>query len=82
MRFFLAGAGLAEAGLAEVTLIGPHGKMTELANEYGLKQSDVTMSAPRPANVSLDSGKAFELGYNPSAVRPELERLFLSSDGK
>ncbi|MEN8445514.1 MAG: NAD(P)-dependent oxidoreductase, partial [Cyanobacteria bacterium J06555_13] len=39
------------------------------------RQQDVTMSAPRPPDVSLDSTKAFALGYAPPSVREELETL-------
>ncbi|MDY6781220.1 MAG: SDR family oxidoreductase [Cyanobacteriota bacterium] len=38
-------------------------------------QRDVTMSAPRPVDVSLDSSKAFSLGYKPPTTREELEAL-------
>jgi dTDP-4-dehydrorhamnose reductase len=38
-------------------------------------QKDVTMSAPRSPNVSLDSSKAFALGYQPRSLREELETL-------
>ncbi|MFM6754076.1 MAG: SDR family oxidoreductase [Dolichospermum sp.] len=38
-------------------------------------QEDVKMAAPRPKDVSLDSSKAFALGYNPLSVREELEIL-------
>lgn len=47
-------------------------------SEAGLKackQEDVKMAAPRPRDVSLDSSKAFALGYVPLALREELERL-------
>lgn len=46
--------------------------------EAGLKackQEDVKMAAPRPTDVSLDSSKAFALGYGPLSLREELERL-------
>jgi dTDP-4-dehydrorhamnose reductase len=36
-------------------------------------QADVKMAAPRPKDVSLDSSKAFSLGYQPLSVREELE---------
>lgn len=38
-------------------------------------QKDVPMSAPRPTDVSLDSSKAFSLGYEPLFLRQELESL-------
>jgi dTDP-4-dehydrorhamnose reductase len=38
-------------------------------------QEDVKMAAPRPKDVSLDSSKAFALGYHPLSVREELEIL-------
>lgn len=38
-------------------------------------QKDVQMAAPRPADVSLDSSKAFALGYQPLSLREELEAL-------
>jgi dTDP-4-dehydrorhamnose reductase len=46
--------------------------------EAGLKackQEDVKMAAPRPRDVSLDSSKAFALGYAPLSLREELEKL-------
>lgn len=39
------------------------------------RQQDIKMAAPRPADVSLDSAKAFELGYAPLSLREELEAL-------
>jgi hypothetical protein len=33
------------------------------------------MSAPRPLDVSMDSSKAFKLGYNPGLFRDELKLL-------
>ncbi|MEO1622743.1 MAG: NAD(P)-dependent oxidoreductase [Cyanobacteria bacterium J06632_3] len=38
-------------------------------------QKDVTMSAPRPSDVSFDSSKAFALGYAPPSIQKELEAL-------
>ena len=39
------------------------------------QQKDVQMAAPRPADVSLDSSRAFALGYQPLSLREELEVL-------
>ncbi|MBO0350467.1 NAD(P)-dependent oxidoreductase [Phormidium pseudopriestleyi FRX01] len=39
------------------------------------RQQDVKMSAPRPPDVSLDSSKAFSLGYNPLPLRSQLLAL-------
>ncbi|MDX2100265.1 MAG: NAD(P)-dependent oxidoreductase [Leptolyngbyaceae cyanobacterium bins.59] len=39
------------------------------------RQADVQMAAPRPPDVSLDSSRAFTLGYAPPSVREELEQL-------
>lgn len=39
------------------------------------RQQDVKMSAPRPPDVSLDSSKAFSLGYNPLPLRSQLMAL-------
>lgn len=38
-------------------------------------QQDVQMPASRPPDVSLDSSKAFKLGYQPLLMREELEAL-------
>jgi dTDP-4-dehydrorhamnose reductase len=39
------------------------------------RQQDVKIAAPRPPDVSLDSSKAFALGYQPPSLREELEAL-------
>ena len=39
------------------------------------RQQDVKMAAPRPPDVSLDSSKAFALGYQPLSIKEELEAL-------
>ncbi len=44
-------------------------------NLKGCLQKDVPMAAPRPSDVSLDSAKAFSLGYQPLSLREELEAL-------
>lgn len=41
----------------------------------GCRQADVPMPAPRPADVSLDSTRAFSLGYQPRSLRDELNAL-------
>ena len=40
-----------------------------------LLQKDIPMSAPRPADVSMDSSKAYSLGYNPLSIRSALEKI-------
>jgi dTDP-4-dehydrorhamnose reductase len=54
--------------LAEILEISP-----ELIKSCS--QQDVKMSAPRPQDVSLDSTKAFNLGYNPEYIQTELMSL-------
>lgn len=39
------------------------------------RQNEIKMSAPRPADVSLDITRAFQLGYAPLSLRSELEAL-------
>ncbi len=39
------------------------------------RQQDVKMNAPRPADVSLDSSKAYQLGYHPLSLSAELASL-------
>ncbi|MDF5707941.1 MAG: NAD(P)-dependent oxidoreductase [Nostoc sp. S4] len=43
------------------------------------RQQDVKMPAPRPADVSLNSSKAFALGYQPLSIKKELEELKVRS---
>jgi dTDP-4-dehydrorhamnose reductase len=38
------------------------------------RQSDVSMAAPRPPDVSLDSAAAYALGYDPPRLEEELRR--------
>ncbi|MEM8718924.1 MAG: NAD(P)-dependent oxidoreductase [Cyanobacteria bacterium P01_G01_bin.39] len=42
------------------------------------KQADVDMVAPRSPDTSLDSSKAFALGYQPLSLRAELTRILTS----
>jgi dTDP-4-dehydrorhamnose reductase len=42
------------------------------------RQQDVRMAAARPADVSLDSSKAFALGYQPLSLRKQLQELINS----
>lgn len=39
------------------------------------KQKDIVMSAPRPPDVSLDSSKAFAMGFKPLPLTEELKAL-------
>ena len=39
------------------------------------KQADVPMAAPRPRDVSLNSAKAYDLGYNPPSLGEEFNDL-------
>lgn len=48
---------------------------------YPCSQSDVSMAATRPANVSLDSTLARSLGFQPRSFKIELQRL-LSAPSK
>jgi dTDP-4-dehydrorhamnose reductase len=43
------------------------------------KQQDVVMAAPRSPDTSLDSSKAFSLGYQPLSLPEELQKLLVSS---
>lgn len=43
----------------------------------GCKQSDIKMAAPRPADVSLNSNKAYLLGFSPGSIRSELQKVLL-----
>lgn len=45
------------------------------ARIVGCKQSDVPMPAPRPPDVSLDSSRAFALGYDPQPLLDELGEI-------
>ncbi|MBO3463834.1 NAD(P)-dependent oxidoreductase [Aetokthonos hydrillicola Thurmond2011] len=41
-------------------------------NLKSCRQQDIKMAAPRPTDVSLDSSKAFAIGYKPLSLREEL----------
>ncbi|MFC1823385.1 SDR family oxidoreductase [Thermodesulfobacteriota bacterium] len=43
------------------------------------RQDDIKTIAPRPADVSLDSRKAFALGFNPSPLASELKKIYNDS---
>ena len=44
------------------------------------KQADVVMVAPRSPDTSLDSSKAYSLGYQPLSLRKELNQIFSAID--
>ncbi len=44
------------------------------------KQADIVMVAPRSPDTSLDSTKAFALGYQPLSLREELNKIFRAID--
>jgi dTDP-4-dehydrorhamnose reductase len=41
------------------------------------RQADIPALAPRPPDVSLDSSKAYVLGYDPPPLRGDLERVLV-----
>ena len=43
------------------------------------KQDDIAMAAPRSPDTSLDSNKAFALGYQPLALKEELTQLTINN---
>jgi len=56
--------------------------MAEVFGERGAvlvpcRQRDVATSAPRPPDVSMDSSKAFELGFRPASLRDQVRDVFL-----
>jgi dTDP-4-dehydrorhamnose reductase len=47
----------------------------EDAKLYPCRRADLRLSAPRPQDVSLDSGRACAMGFRPNPLRIELKRL-------
>lgn len=41
------------------------------------RQKDMTTAAPRPPDISLDSSKAYSLGFNPMPLKNQLEELLV-----
>ncbi|MBI4847490.1 MAG: NAD(P)-dependent oxidoreductase [Nitrospirae bacterium] len=39
------------------------------------RQRDIVMAAPRPPDVTLDSAKAYTLGFSPLSLRDELQKI-------
>jgi dTDP-4-dehydrorhamnose reductase len=39
------------------------------------RQADVTMAAPRPADVSVNSQRALDLGYSPRSIEEGLKAI-------
>jgi len=63
----------AEFGRIAARVMGVQADIVEV------RRSDVPMSAPRPADVSMDSSRAFALGYEPGTVEDQLRGLALRS---
>jgi dTDP-4-dehydrorhamnose reductase len=42
------------------------------------RQRDIPMPAPRPPDVSLDSEKAYQMGFNPLSMVGELTQIWNS----
>jgi dTDP-4-dehydrorhamnose reductase len=51
----------------------------ERANLIPCRQTDLKMPAPRPPDVSLDSRKAFVLGFNPPGLKEDLINLLIGA---
>ena len=47
-----------------------------------VKQEDVTMAAPRSPDTSLNSSKAFAIGYQPRSIREELTEILSMDNGQ
>jgi dTDP-4-dehydrorhamnose reductase len=66
-----------EFGLRLATAIGADISLVKPCSRH-----DVPMPAPRPADVSMDSSKAFALGYDPLTVDEELAGLRCVREGE
>jgi len=51
-----------------------------IENIIACKQKDVQLSVPRAADVTLDSTRAFSLGFNPPTIKEALQLLLRSQD--
>ena len=45
-----------------------------------VRQKDIAMPAPRPADISMDSSKAFGMGYDPLDLEAALEKAIKNLD--
>jgi dTDP-4-dehydrorhamnose reductase len=51
-----------------------------IENITACKQKDVKLNVPRAADVTLDSTRAFSLGFNPPTLKEQLQLLLRSQD--
>ena len=51
-----------------------------MENIIACKQKDVKLSVPRASDVTLDSTRAFSLGFDPPTLKEELQLLLRSQD--
>ena len=59
-------------------------KIFNLPNNHILPalRKDVTMSAARPADVSMDSSKAYQIGFDPDSIKEALKKINISTHFK